>query len=221
LTDVAVVVPVLGRPHNAEPFMRSLNASTDHATVYAVAGPEETREAFHATVTAWVAAGAQVVTGPAVSFAAKVNGGYYVTKEPWVFIVGDDVEFHPGWLERALAAAGDKYHVVGTNDLGNPRVMAGEHATHMLIRRSYINDVGASWDGPKRVCHEGYHHWFCDDEIVTAAKRRGVWTMALDSIVEHLHPTWGKGEMDNVYELGASHADEDRALFERRLTSYA
>lgn len=134
----------------------------------------------------------------------------------WLFAVGDDVRFHPGWLDHAMEAAGDRFHVVGTNDLANPRVTSGEHATHMLIRRSYVDDVGASWDGPKAVAHE-YRHWFVDDEIVAAAKQRGVWTPALRSVVEHLHPAFGKGENDEVYELGQSFAEQDKATFAARL----
>jgi hypothetical protein len=63
------------------------------------------------------------------------------------------------------------------------------------------------------VCHEGYRHWFVDDEIVWTAKQRGVWAFAAGSIVEHLHPYWGKGEMDSVYALGQEHAEADKALF--------
>ena len=67
------------------------------------------------------------------------------------------------------------------------------------------------------VCHQGYRHWFVDDEIVTAAKQRGVWQMALGSVVEHNHPLWGKAEDDEVYQLGQSSAEADRALFRARL----
>lgn len=213
---VAVVVPVMNRPANAEPFIRSLRASTGLATVYAVANTDDTE-----TIAAWTDAGAEVVTGEVTSFAEKVNLAYGKTGEPWLFAVGDDVRFHPGWYDRAIrAAGGDRYHVVGTNDLTNPRVISGEHATHLLIRREYADRMGASWDGPGVVCHEGYRHWFVDDEIVTAAKQRGVWAMALDSVVEHLHPMWGKGEPDDVYELGQSFADADRKVFEQRCQTY-
>lgn len=215
---VAVIVPVMRRPQNAEPFMRSLRASTGLATVYAIAGADD-----EATVEAWTQAGAVVVFGdpPVSTFAEKVNVGYAQTSEPWLFLVGDDVRFHPAWLDRAQAAAGDRYHVIGTNDLANPRVTAGEHATHMLIRRAYVDELGASWDGPKVVCHEGYRHWYVDDEIVTAAKQRGVWVPALGSVVEHLHPMWGEAETDEVYELGAKHAKQDYATFRRRLATHA
>jgi hypothetical protein len=227
--EVAVIVPVVGRPQNAEPFMRSLRASTGLAHVYAMAD-----QADQASVDAWRDAGAVVIAGPfdaerPGSFAEKVNFGYRETggpigggwrSEPWLFLVGDDVRFHPGWLDHAQAAASDGVHVIGTNDLGNPRVTTGEHATHLLIRRSYVDEVGASWDGPKTVCHEGYRHWFVDDEIVTAAKQRGVWAMAKDSVVEHLHPAWGKGKTDAVYKLGQSYAAEDKKLFEKRLAAH-
>ncbi len=98
--------------------------------------------------------------------------------------------------------------VVGTNDLLNPRVMRGEHATHMLIRRSYIDEIGSSWDGPGIVAHEGYHHWYVDDEIVMAAKLRGRFQAAVGSHVQHFHPMGGKVPDDEVYV---------KALFTRRL----
>jgi len=223
--ETAVLVPVLGRPEHAEPFMTSLRASTGLARAYAILGPEETAEQSQAVEAAWKQTGAIILHSEegrpaAVTFAEKVNAGYRQTPEPWLLLVGSDVRFHPGWLDHAQAVAGDRYHVVGTNDLGNPRVTSGEHATHLLIRRSYVDEVGASWDGPGVLAHESYRHWFVDDELVTAAKQRGVWAMALGSMVEHLHPAWGKAPMDEVYTLGMQHADIDRERFEQRLTEH-
>ncbi|WP_167379793.1 glycosyltransferase family 2 protein [Amycolatopsis pretoriensis] len=210
----AVVVPVMRRPQNAEPFMATLRATTGLATVYAVADVADTE-----TADAWRHAGAQVIDydgDTPGTFSEKMNTGYRETTEPWIFLTGDDVAFRPGWLDHAQATAGDDLHVIGTNDLGNPAVIAGEHATHILIRRAYVDETGASWDGPKVLAHEGYRHWFVDNEIVTAARRRGVWGMALASVVEHLHPRWGKADTDDVYALGESRAIPDRHLFERR-----
>jgi hypothetical protein len=220
---VAVVVPVLGRPEHAARFMDSLRATTDMdlATVYAVLGGEDTAEAYQAVEAAWRRAGAEVIGTTAISFAEKVNIAYAKTTEPWLFLVGSDVRFHPGWLNHAEAAAADGVHVVGTNDLGNPRVTSGQHATHLLVRRSYVDEFGASWDDAGMLAHEGYRHWWVDDELVTVAKQRGVWAMALASKVEHLHPAWGKGPMDAVYELGAKYVDQDKRLFEQRLAEHA
>ena len=219
--ETAVIVPVLGRPQNASPFMLSLAASgTDLAKVYAVADHSD-----QDTAQAWADAGAEVILypdeGKPGTFAEKVNYAYKLTREPWLFLVGDDVRFQQGWLDHAQQASRDGAHVIGTNDLHNPRVVAGEHATHLLVRRAYVDERGASLDGPGVVLHEGYGHWFCDDEAVTVAKDREVWAFAPGAKVEHLHPLWGLAEMDDTYRIGADRADADRALFESRFPAHA
>ena len=212
-----MIVPVLGRPGNAAPFMESLRASgADLAHVYAVANPGPDEKA-------WLDAGASVIgwAGPSPgTFAQRVNYGYKVTKEPWLLLTGDDVRFHPGWLDQAQYAARDGAAVVGTNDMHNPRSLAGDHSPHPLIRRSYVNEQGASWDGPKVVAHEGYRHWFVDDEIVTAAKQRDTWAMANHAKIEHLHPLWGLAADDETYRLGRERVAGDRALFEARAAEH-
>lgn len=215
--EVDVIVPVLHRPQNVRPLMQSLRASTGLTTAWFVCETDDTEQ--QEEVRKW---GGKVLKHNG-TFAEKVNYavGRKALTAPWIFITGDDVMFHPGWLDHAQHVA-KAYQglVIGTNDLGNPRVVAGEHATHILIHRRYVDEVGASWDGPGIVCHEGYRHWFVDDEIVTAAKQRGVWQMALGSYVEHMHPYWGKGEPDDVYELGQERAEEDKATFEARKTEH-
>jgi hypothetical protein len=214
----AVIVPTLRRPQNAAPFMESLRASgADLAAVYAVADPGPDADA-------WKEAGATVLHWhgpPPGTFAERVNLGYQVTDEPWLLLAGDDVRFHPGWLDHAQHAARDGADVVGTNDLHNPRVTAGEHSPHPMIRRAYADEQGASWDGPGVVCHEGYRHWFVDDEIVMAAKQRGTWVMAFHAKVEHLHPMWGLADDDETYALGREHMASGRELFEKRLAEHS
>jgi hypothetical protein len=221
----AVIVPVLGRPQNAAPFMLSIDLSGPDvlklATVYAVVD-ESDRELGKA----WSDLGAEIVwfddegRSPG-TFAEKVNQAYLQTTEPWLFLTGDDVQFHPGWLDQAQHAARDGAHVIGTNDLHNPLVLKGEHATHLLVRRNYVDERGSSWDGPKVVCHEGYRHWFVDNEIVSVAKQRGVWKFAKHSKVEHLHPMWGGAPDDDTYQLGQSRVLEDKALFDARFAEHA
>lgn len=225
MIEVAIIVPVMRRPKNVQPFVKSLIDSISIKTirVYAVFD-----EGDWGTANAWAKMGATLIsindhrdlTRPG-RFSEKANVGYECSNASWIFLVGDDVRFHPGWFEEAKLAAGDRYHVVGVNDLGDLRVTAGLHAPHFLIRRSYIRQVGVSWDGPGVVAHEGYYHWYVDDEIVTASKQRGVWTMALDSVVEHMHPFFNKGDMDDVYEAGIAYKDRDRVLFNERLERFS
>jgi hypothetical protein len=213
--ETAVLVPAM-RPKNAPVFMRTLRASTGLARAFAIVEADD-----YETADAWRTEGATILATGAQTFAKKINQGYEQTTSPDLFIVGDDVAFRPGWLDHAQHVA-DAFgaEVVGTNDLGNPRVTSGEHATHLLISRQYVDETGASWDGPGVVCHEGYQHWYVDDEIVTAAKQRGVWGMALGSVVEHLHPMWSKADHDEVYEVGSRHATDDRKRFVGRRGSF-
>lgn len=217
--EVDVIVPVLHRPQNIAPFMQSLRASTGLATAWFVVEDGDDEVANEV-----LRCGGRVMSYSG-SFAKKVNYAYEQldtgAAAPWVFLAGDDVRFRPGWLDHALEVARRyKAQVVGTNDLANPRVMRGEHATHMLISRAYIDEHGASWDGAGVVCHEGYRHWFVDDEIVTAAKKRGVFQVALASEVEHLHPMVGKAPNDDIYDLGAEHSKQDEKLFKDRFRKF-
>jgi hypothetical protein len=208
---VDVIVPVLHRPQNVKPLMDSLKATAPLATAWFVCEPDDLIQ--------WAEVekhGGKRLVYPG-TFAQKVNYAYTQTSAPWLMLVGDDVVFRNGWLDEAQAvAAKTGGNVIGTNDLGNARVMAGEHATHMMIRRSYIDEVGASWDGPGVVCHEGYSHWFVDDELICAAKQRKTFHPALRSIVEHMHPIWGKAKNDDVYAKGQEGVAKDKETFNRR-----
>lgn len=213
---VDVIIPALHRPQNVAPLMQSLRATTGLAKAWWVCDPDDDGE-----IKAVIAEGGECMLQNG-TFAQKVNYAFRVrplkSAAPWILLVGDDVRFRPGWFDQAMDVARRwNADVVGTNDLLNPRVIRGEHATHMLIRRSYIDEVGSSWDGPGIVCHEGYHHWFVDDEIVMAAKLRGTFQAALGSHVEHRHPLNGRTPDDEIYALGRKHTEADKALFERRL----
>ena len=214
MTEVAILVPVLGRPEHAKVFMDSLKANTPKGVCETFAMVECETDAA-----AWIDAGAVVIWADRHTFAAKVNEGYRITEEPWLFLVGSDVAFRPWWYQTAKKVMDKGFLVVGTNDLGTARVQSGDHATHMFIKRSYVDEFGASWDGPGVVCHE-YHHWFVDDEIVLKAKLAGVFKAATGSIVEHLHPYFGRGEMDDVYRLGESNAKADQREFMERVKKY-
>ena len=224
--EIDIIVPVLGRPQNARPFMDSLVASEPgDVRVVAVTSPWDS-----ATHHAWSALGRGALMCPARpgSFAQKVNAahnalGAMVTGEqaPWLLLVGDDVQFHPGWHQTLRPLMADqRWSVIGTNDLGTDTVQAGEHATHMLIRRSYVDTVGASWDGPGVVCHEGYRHNYVDSEIIHAARQRGTWVGCRESVIEHMHPMFGRGRDDATYQIGRDSVDADRDLFVARYAEH-
>lgn len=209
--SVAILVPMLGRPSAVAPLLESIEASTpaNHRTLF-VCTPGD--PAVHAVM---AAGGEHIAIDFAPGdYARKINAGIAATTEPYIFTGASDLRFHPGWFEAALAKLDATAGVIGTNDLGNSRVLKGEHSTHSVLVRTYIEAHGTI-DGPGAM-HEGYRHNFCDTEMVQTAKVRGAWRFARKSIVEHLHPNWLKGQTDSTYDLGRSGFSRDQTLYHRR-----
>lgn len=195
--DLAIIVPMLGRAHRVAPLVESIRTATPAARIVFCTTPGDNQ-----VVNAIDALGLERLTVtryPVGDFARKVNAGYRHTTEPYLFTGADDLRFHTGWYAAAKAKLGPGVGVVGTNDLGSPRVMAGEHATHFLVTRAYADQHGTI-DGPGAVLAECYPHEYVDDEMVHTARFRGAWAFAGDAHVEHLHPDWGKAPTDSLYQ---------------------
>lgn len=184
--DVVILVPILNRFHRVEPLVESIRA-TCTARILFLCSPGD--EAVHEAVDRVGERRIIVARCQHGDYARKINVGVRATTEPLLFTAADDLQFEPGWLAAARAAMTDHIGVVGTNDLGSPRVVAGDHATHFLMARWYIEQHGTI-DEPGKAMHEGYPHEWVDDEVVGTAKARGVWAFAADSRVRHLHPDW-------------------------------
>jgi glycosyltransferase involved in cell wall biosynthesis len=194
-----IIVPLM-RDNNRERFMRSLQAHT--VTPYSLL---------------------EGVDGQ--TYAQNVNACYKQGSADWVVVVGDDCEFTAGW-DTAAATLTDRYDVIGTNDsepgrVRNPAVAKGSHADHFLIRRAYVEDEGASLDGPGVVVSEAYGHWYTDKELVELAKARGVFSPCLESVVIHHHPGYDGDETaretDPVYMRAVDTAEQDRKTWLKRV----
>lgn len=215
IKGVDVLVPVLDRPGNVAPLVESFNATQKGVASLWFIVDKDDRDEIEAVK---AAGGEYLYSDRGGSFAQKVNSGFEQTEAPWVFICGDDVRFHAGWIDEARRLSGT-FDVIGTNDsdnpeVGNPRVKAGAHADHFFVRRSYVAEHGASLDG--LVAHEGYRHFYTDVEIVELAKARGVFTPCLESVVEHMHPDLGKAEVDETYQKGWSARESDEKEWRKR-----
>jgi hypothetical protein len=213
-TVVVIVIPVLRRPHRAAPVLTSIREATPepHRVVF-VASPGDRAE--HDAVRS---AGGELLIirerpGPG-DYARKIHAGIAASNEPWIFTGADDLRFHPGWLPAALTHATPSVGVIGTNDLGSPRVVNGDHATHSLVARWYV-ELGTI-DEPGKLLHEGYPHEWVDDELVATAKHRAAWAFARESHVEHLHPNWGKAALDPLYAAQRSRIRAGRRMFRDR-----
>ena len=221
MNKVAVLVPALNRPKNVRRLVDSFNATNDGtAYLYYVLDVDDAAqiEAVEAAGATWLPA------ERGTSFASKVNAGYQATTEDWLLLIGDDVEFTPGWLAAARKLS-DRFDVIGTNDsqpgrVRNPKVASGKHADHFFVRRSYVDDVGSSLEGPGLVLAEAYFHFFGDVELIQLARARGVFTPCLDSVVIHHHPGYdGREDLrhaDPTYMKAVDYSAMDEITFRRR-----
>lgn len=212
--DVVVLVPLLTRVDRFPTMWQSLRDTTDGVRVLFLCTPGD------APAAAVRAAGGEVVEvayRPCGDYARKINAGLASTTEPLLFLGADDLVFHPGWLQaiRTTMARCPDAAVIGTQDLGNPRVIAGEHATHSMVTRDYAITRGTI-DQPGLILHEGYEHEYVDDEFVETARVRGMWAFAHRAVVEHRHPNWGKAPMDSLYMGQQRRMRAGRAHYQRR-----
>lgn len=223
--DLAVLVPVLDRPQNVEPLVRSfLTSGTPGVLVFIVEITDlaelEMCRRFEPLHRIWV-----LPVIDAHAWPEKINVGVEHVTADWYLCAADDITFTEGWWETTADLRADpRIGVIGTNDsatgTGNPAVAQGQHTCHPLMRRSYILDRGI-WGEPGKAVCEDYHHWYVDNEIVVTAKLREAWAFCRDAVLEHNHPYWRDGQgWDATYAKGESRAAEDQATWIRRSTEY-
>jgi glycosyltransferase involved in cell wall biosynthesis len=209
MTELSILIPVLGRPQNASCVVDSIlrtTGSSDYEIVF-IATDDDDAELTELDAIASQVSNVRTIVTPRRrhgDYAHKINLAFRETTSPWLFLGADDLRFHPDWFDNAKhAALTTQRRVVGTQDLGNSRVISGNHATHSLVNRSYIDQHGTI-DERGKVLHEGYMHTWVDDEFIATAKHRDEFVFCFESVVEHLHPDWRKADPRNDLAYGIS-----------------
>lgn len=215
-TQLATLVPVLDRPQNVEPLIMSWRTSRTPGILVFIVEIDDIDELI--AVHEHQVPGVEILTVlDAHTWPEKINVGVSEVLADWYLCAADDIGFTAGWWQATMPARQNpRIGVIGTNDLANPRVIAGDHTCHPLLRRRYIIEQG-TWDQPGRAIHEGYKHWYCDDELVITAKLRDAWQFCPEAIIEHHHPYWTGQPADNTYRLGEANSVQDRNMFLDRL----
>lgn len=217
---IVIAVPVLGRPHRVAPLVENIAAATvvSHRVLFvcSVGDTDEIREVEKS--------GCDHIVREFPDrgqYAAKVNTAYRESTEEWVFCGADDLEFHAGWDVNAIQT-GDRQNagVVGTQDTFNPLVVKGRQSTHSLVRRSYIEQFGGTYDNTGEIYSETYSHQWVDVEMVETAKARRQWAFCKSSVVKHNHPHWGQGQMDDTYRKATRDTAQDMALYVERMRQF-
>lgn len=211
--SLAILVPVLGRPHRVAPLLDSIQSATPAAHVVFLSDPDDAEE-NDAVVAETPYRRLVVSLAPCGgNYAQKINHGVRITDEPLLLFGADDLRFHRGWYGIARGATAN-HGVVSTNDWCQPRVASGELATHPLVKRSYAELE--TWDGSPGPLCELYPHEYVDREFSEVAQMRGEFTYAPLAIVEHLHPMVGKAPMDKLYSRMRPRMRAGSKIYRRR-----
>lgn len=216
---IDIVIPTYGRPDRLRAVVddaRNAAAVPTRVLLVVEQHDDESIAAAHDALPDRV-----IVNDRRSCYAGAINAAMPHIRSTYWFAGADDLHFHPGWDHAALTRADDQFMVIGTNDLGNPYVLAGTHATHFLVDHRYILRYGGTLDcGPGIAMFEGYHHQFTDTEFIGLAKARVRFAPCLDAVVEHNHYLFGKSPHDATYERAYAELGPDEALYNERKRSW-
>lgn len=207
ISKLDILLPTLGRSDKLAVVAENIKSTTTTPyTLYFICESSDAKSCEAAEKNG------TLLKGGFGSPAKAVNFAFIKSDSPYFIFANDDFLFHKDWDKKALAKMTNGVSVVALND-GNPQ--EPQWGTITLSRRSYITNVGGT-ENKGEVFHEGYGHAFPDTEFWERAKSRGVTAIAEDSLVEHLHKAFGKGEEDALHHRQLAHFPADQALYKER-----
>jgi len=132
-----------------------------------------------------------------LSMAAKIDG--------LLVYLADDVEVQKDWLSIAV----DNYNRAFPDGDGllcfNDGMQSGRIAAHGLTSGIFL----------RQYFHDGYKHFYVDQEFSEKAKKLGLYIYCEESLVTHVHPGAGAAT-DRVYKENYKVLDQDKQLYEER-----
>ncbi len=216
--NVAILIPTLGRADVLPALLQNIREATPEGSycVYFVLDSND-GESWEVCRRLSGGGGDVRLVRADGTYPVKVGAGAVASAEPLIAPLADDVVFHAGWYEAAVARFEDPaVQVVGTLDL-TPATARAKNVTMPIVRRSYVDDPGAAYDEPGVLFHTGYHHNAVERELWQLAKHRGVAVFEPNSIIEHRHHSFGTREADDTDRKGnMANWDADLALYHRR-----
>lgn len=204
--SVAILIPVLNRPHRVGPVIDAFQATTPDCDIYFIADSNDRLE-----IEAIERDGRAHLLRFDGNYAQKINFGIERTDHPLIFLGADDLEPQPEWLDIAERYIRLGNGVVGVNDLFKRR---RDHTTHFLMTRDYAQRP--TFDGEPGPCCTQYAHWYVDDELIATAKARDEYVYAPASRVRHLHYLNKLAPDDATYQKGRELRITDRRRYGSR-----
>lgn len=210
MKQIAVLIPTFGRAARLPDLVKNFRDNSSEAELYFVVEPNDLdtlRALTDLKENFFMSAG---------EYVECINKGVAETKEPFVFCGADDIVFSPDWDKKLLKTMQDpSVNVTGGTDSWLCST-SGIHVSHPMIRRSYIDDEGGSFNTPGTLYYPGYHHYQCDIELEQVAHARDCFKLTEGVLIEHNHIVMETAEDDDTYKRSRLLLEADTDTYNKR-----
>lgn len=188
---ISVVCPTRNRPDNVRKLVASARSRADH--------PEQLQLVFYVddddqTFPLTAGEDISIVRGPRFTLSLMYNVCLPAVRGDIIMYAGDDLEFiSQGWdtaVRKCFDSFPDRLILVHGDDMGqDPRKVA----THGFLHRRWVETVGY-------LVPPFFPAGWADSWLTEVADRVGRRWFLPDLLIEHQHPLWGKGSLDQTHE---------------------
>ena len=135
----------------------------------------------------------RIIFGPKMSISRMTNTCYKNATGDILMYAADDIVFRTdSWdtkIIEAVKSANSDYLLVHGDDLGQK---SKKIATHGFVSRKFADCLGY-------LLPPYFYADFCDTWLTSIANHSKSRIELKDLIIEHLHPSWGKANIDETY----------------------
>lgn len=134
----------------------------------------------------------------------KMKEGINKSSGDFICYAANDMFFEPNSLLNAIVDSIVEQKALVSFNEGEILPDEGNICCHFIIRKNFIDEIGGE------IFDTRLHHCGADNLLWARAKKLNQAFHSLDAKIVHNHFSYGKSEMDFVYEKGWLHVDEDR-----------
>jgi hypothetical protein len=148
-----------------------------------------------------------ITRGPSLPTSLMTNIAYSVSHGEILMYSADDIVFRTqDWdqiVRETFEKIADGIGLIYGDDLGQD---SRKIATHGFVSRRWVSELGYLLPGY-------FESEFCDTWVTNLARKTGRLIFLPNLIIEHMHPAWGKAELDETYEYRQRRYSHFKLLF--------
>lgn len=210
--QIAILIPTYGRSDRISRVVKNIhdNTTVSHRVYFIVESQDIASQKAIELINE------QFIINIGLQYVGAINTGYRSTDEPFILCAADDLDFKKGWDIELLSMFDDpELGVSGAMDSWEIS-QSGFHASHLFIRRSYIQQYSGVEDEKDVIYSSKYIHTMCDIETEQTAIKRGAFKVCKTARIEHNHWFNGKATKDITYERCQASSDRDKQVYDAR-----